>query len=385
MAQHKSNAELALDYTHKQLARLHDVNPEVIRSGQQFTVAPEVQQRLESKLMQADPFLSKITNVMVDALRGKKVSMNITEPVSRRTAIRGPRKPVDKLKLLQDEYQMEYVERDVEMAWHKMDQWSGRFPEFFRRFMALCNKRRAQDVLIAGWNGQFAEQLTDPDTFSKLQDVNIGWIQYLINVAPEKVLGLKPDGTVDEIRVGEGGDFENMHELVHYLGETLIDPVHVDRTDIACVTGRELIADRNGKLYANWAGAKAPTEQKLLEAVITLQNYGERPIETSAFAPQRLVLLSPLDNISRYVQSGTVRAKPAYDDHDTKAVKDLLYLWESFQIEDIDCVAAVHPDAISLKDKAGNWVALNADKKWAVTDPTANSVDPADPSLSDPA
>lgn len=385
MHQHKSIGEQALAYTHQQLAILHGIDPAVLMAGQMFTIAPEVQQRLESKLMQADPFLSKITNLLVDAIRGKKVLMNINEPVSRRTAIRGPRQPVDKLKLLQQEYQMEYVERDVEMAWHKMDQWSGRFPEFFRRFMALCNKRRAQDVLITAWNGQFSEQLTDPVAFPKLQDVNVGWIQYLINVAPEKVLGLKPDGTVDEIRVGEGGDYENMHELVHHLGETLIDPIHVDRTDINCITGRELIADRNGKLYANWAGDKAPTEQRLLEAVITLQNYGERPIETSAFAPQRLVLLSPLDNISRYVQSGTVRAKPAYDDHDTKAVKDLLYLWESFQLEDLDCVAAVHPDAISLKNKAGDWVPLAADKKWAVTDPTVNSVDPADPSLSDPA
>lgn len=148
MAQHKSIGEQVLAYTHQQLATLHGIDPAVLTAGQMFTIAPEVQQRLESKLMQAANFLSKINNLLVDAIRGEKVQMTINEPVSRRTAIRGPCQPVDKLKLLQDEYQMEYVERDVEMAWHKMDQWSGRFPEFFRRFMALCNKRRAQDVLI---------------------------------------------------------------------------------------------------------------------------------------------------------------------------------------------------------------------------------------------
>jgi P2 family phage major capsid protein len=378
---YQTQAEKALAYTAQQIAKMHQVDPDVISRGQMFTVEPEVQQRLEQKRMMIDPFLSKITNLLVPEISGKKVSMLINEPVSRRTAQRGPRKPEDKLKLLQSDYQMEQVERDVEMGWHKLAKWTGKFPEFFRRFMSLCNQRRAQDILITGWHGQFAEVTTDPVTYPKLQDLNIGWIQHAINVAPEKILGIKPDGTVDEIRVGEGGDYENMHELVHYLAEKYIDPIHIDRTDISCITGRELIADNNGKLYANWAGTSTPSEQRLIESIIALQNYGRRPIEMPAFAPQRLVMLSPLDNISRYVQAGTVRVKPAYDDHDTKAIKDLEYLWESFQIEDLDCFAMVHPDAISLKNKAGEWVPLSAEKKWAVTDPTPDSVDPA---LSEP-
>lgn len=382
MTQYKSTAELALEYVHQQLAKMHGVPEEVLRTAQKFTVNPEVQQRLEEKLMQADPFLGRITNLVVDSITGKKVTMNMTDPVSRRTAIRGPRAPVDRLKLAQDQYQMQYVERDVEMAWHKLDQWVGRFPEFFRRFMSLSNKRRAQDVLITGWHGQFAEPLTDPVEYPKLQDMNVGWLQYLINVAPEKVLGLKPDGTADEIRVGEGGDFENMHELVHYMGEKYIDPIHVDRTDITCVTGRELIADRNGKLYANFGGSKEPSEQRLLDAVVALKNYGDREIVMSAFAPQRLVFLSPLDNFSRYVQRGTMRTKPAYDDHDTKAIKDLMYLWESFQMEDIDCCCAAYPDAIKIKNKAGEWVGLPAEKQWAV--PVAPAA-PAAPAAPDPA
>ena len=324
MPQYKTPAELALEYVHQQLAAMHGVPHEVLSHAQTFTVSPEVQQRLEEKLMMFDPFLGRITNLLVDAISGKKVTMNITETVSRRTAVRGPRAPVDRLKLAQDQYKMEYVERDVEMAWYKLDQWVGRFPEFFRKFMSLSNKRRAQDVLITGWNGQFAEPLTDPETYKKLQDVNIGWPEYMIKVCPEKVCGLQTDGSVDEIRVGEGGDFENMHELVHYLGEKYIDPIHVDRTDIAAVTGRELIADRNGKLYANFGGAKEPSEQRLLDAVVALKNYGDREIVLSAFAPQRLVFLSPLDNFSRYVQRGTMRTKPAYDDHDSKAIKDLI-------------------------------------------------------------
>lgn len=376
MPRYKSEADKVIEFVAKQLGKLHGVDPEMILHGQMFTVEPEVQQRLTSKLMQYDPFLSRVTNLLVDAISGKKVSMNITEPVSRRTAIRGPRQPVDRLKLTQDQYQMDYVERDVEMGWHKLAQWVGRYPEFFRRFMALCSQRRALDVLITAWNGQFNDPITDPEAYKKLQDVNVGWIQYMIDVAPEKVLGLKPDGSVDEIRVGEGGDYTNMHELVHHMGEKYIDPIHVDRTDIACVTGRELIADRNGKLYASWAD-KNPTEQKLLEAVIAIKNYGERPIELSAFAPQRLVFLSPLDNFSRYEQRGTAKAKPAYDDHDTKAIKDLLYLWESFQMEDLDCCAMVHPDAISVKDKAGNWVPLAAEKKWKVEQPAAPAPAPA--------
>lgn len=377
MPKYQNPADKALEYTGQQLAKIHGVEPDVILSGHMFTVEPEVQQRLESKLMQYDPFLRKVTNLLVDAITGKKVSMNVTDPVSRRTAIRGPRHPIDPLRLAQDEYRMDYVERDVEMAWHKLAAWVGRYPEFFRRFMMLCNKRRAQDVLITAWHGQFNAPLTDPDTYKKLQDMNVGWIQHLINVAPEKVLGLKPDGSVDEIRVGQGGDYENMEELVLHLGETMIDPVHVDRTDIHCVTGREIITDRQGKLYANWGGDKNPTEQALLDLAVSQQHYAERAIERSAFAPQRLVFLSPMDNFSRYVQRRTMKVKAAYDDHDTKAIKDLMYLWESFQMEDIDACCCVHPDAISLKNKAGEWVKLSDEKKWAVEQPQEEEADPS--------
>lgn len=372
---YQSNGDKILAHTRQQMAKLHGVSLDVIQSGEQFSISPEVQQKLESKMMLSDAFLSKITNELVRDLSGQKVYMNINEPVSRRTARRGPRKPVDKLKLTQDQYMLSEVERDVEMDWKKVDTWSGRHAEFFSRFMALCNKRRAQDTLITGWHGQFIEPLTDPDVFTMLQDVNIGWIQYMINVAPEKVLGLKPDGTVDPINVGEGGDYANMHELVHHMGETLIDLIHRDRTDIRCITGREMIADRKGKLYARWGGDSEPTEQDMLEAAVHSNDYADRVIQRSAFAPQRLVFLSPLDNFSRYVQRGTTRTKPIYNDHDDKAIKDLMYLYESFQMEDVDACAMLHPDAIHLKNKAGDWVPLSAEKKWAVIDPTPE-VDP---------
>ena len=370
MDRYQSIGDKVLAHTQKNMAQLHGVGLDLVKSGEQFSISPEVQQKLESKMMLSDPFLSRITNELVRDLSGQRVFMNINEPVSRRTARRGPRLPVDKLKLTQDQYMLSEVERDVEMDWKKVDTWSGRHSAFFQRFMTLCNKRRAQDALITGWHGQFIEPLTDPGLYTKLQDVNIGWIQDMINVAPEKVLGLQPDGTVDPINVGPGGDYENMHELVHHMGETMIDEIHQDRTDISCVTGRELIADRKGKLYARWGGDSEPTEQDMLEAAIHSNDYADRPIQRSAHAPRRLCFLSPMDNFSRYVQRGTTRTKPVYNDHDTKALKDLMYLYESFQMEDVDACAMVHPDAIHLKDKDGNWAPLAADKVWAVADPT---------------
>lgn len=368
--QYQSTGDKVLAHTQANMAKLHGVGLDLIQSGQQFNITPEVQQKLESKMMLADPFLSLITNELVRDLSGEKVFMNINEPVSRRTALRGPRAPVDKLLLTDSQYMLSEVERDVEMNWKKVDSWSGRHSAFFSRFMALCNKRRAQDALITGWHGQFIEPLTDPTVFPMLQDVNIGWIQYMIDVAPAKVLGLNPAGTVDQINVGSGGDFENMHELVHYMSESMIDPIHRDRTDIRCVTGRELIADRKGKLYARWGGDSEPTEQDMLEGVVHQNDYADRMIQRSNFAPQRLVFLSPMDNFSRYVQRGTTRTKPVYNDHDTKALKDLMYLYESFQMEDVEACAVVHPDAIHLKDKTGAWQPLDAAKLWATADPT---------------
>ena len=368
MPQFQSAGDKILAHAQSQMAQLHGVGLDLIRSGEEFSIDPEVEQKLQKKMMMSDPFLSLIYNEQVGAMSGKKVSMNITETVSRRTGRRGPRKPVDKLKLLQDEFMLSYIERDVEMDWLKVDTWAGRHSTFFKKFMQLCNLRRTQDVIITAWNGQYIEPETDPDVYGKLQDANIGWPQYMIQVAPEKVLGYNPDGTIDPIRVGKGGDYENMHELVHHMGETLIDPIHQDRTDIRCVTGREVIADRKGKLFARWGGEEEPTEQNVLDTVVHQNDYADRTIQRSAFAPQRMVFLSPMKNFSRYTYKGKTRVKPVYNDHDSKALKDLMYLYESFQMEDLDCCAMVHPDAIQLKDREGNWVSLPEEKRWTIDD-----------------
>lgn len=333
-----------------------------------FTVEePAVQQRLETKIQESSEFLGKINMEMVDQLKGEKLSMDIKGPVSRRNPRRGPRVKKDPVNVKASQYELNDIQRDVEAPWRRLDSWGGAFRDFYSRWRNLVVQQRAHDILMTAWNGQYVATTTDPDTHDMLQDNAIGWWQQIINHAPEKLLGLNPDGTIDEIRIGPGaGDngFENMDEAVMALNG-LIDKPFRSRTDINAICGNDLVTDSYLKMYASFV---EPTEKPAIDLYISGNRFGRRPIAESAHFPVRGLLLTPFSNLSRYTQRGTLRMK-VVDDDESMALFDYYYAYEDFPVELFETVAGIHPDAISLKNKAGDWVPLAAEEKWAVTIP----------------
>lgn len=367
------SGEVLLAQTQAAMNKLYSVKD----CTEKFSIQPAVQQRLEDEMLGSNRFLSLISNHLREQLKGQKVLMGVNGPISRRTPNRGPRRPTDPLRLKQLKYSMEYIERDVELAWTKVDSWGGSFKDFYKRFRRHVIHQRSNDILMTGWNGQFYEETTDPEVFTKLQDNNVGWIQHMINVCPDNVLGLKPDGSIDPIKVGEGGDFLNFEELVNYLLNDVISELHSERDDMSAIMGRELRNLQRATLYKNHGGHTGePTQNVLLDQVISQNTIAGCSIVQSAHFPLRSIMVTPLENISRYVQKGTARAKGPYDDHETKAIKDMLYQYESFQIEEVEACGVVHPDAILIKNEKGNWAKM--DKPWAAVDPTADSGSPLD-------
>ncbi|OQX16185.1 MAG: hypothetical protein BWK73_04795 [Thiothrix lacustris] len=325
---------------------------------------PNVQQRLDEKIRESSDFLKNVNFVGVDQLKGEKLEMDVKGPVSRRNTPLTSRTKNDPSAIAKRSYELHEVQRDVMIPWKKLDTWSGSFAKFYAMFRNLVIKQRAHDILMTGWNGQLVAPVSDPDAHPMLQDNAIGWIQQVINHAPEKLLGLNPDGTIDEIRVGPGaGDngYENMDELVMSLNG-MIDKPFRTRTDLMAICGDDLVTDSYLKMYASFVD---PSEKPMIDLYITGNRFGRRPIAQSAHFPQRGVFLSPFANLSRYTQNGTLRMK-VVDDDEKMCLLDYYYAYEAFPVEMFETVAGVHPDAISIKDKAGNWLPLTAEDKWKV-------------------
>lgn len=325
---------------------------------------PAAEQRISVQIQESSDFLKRINFATVDQLKAEKLGMDINGPISRRGPKRGPRKKVDPIDILRRMYELNEIQRDVELTWRRADSWGGKFKQFYAMWRSLVVRQRAHDILMTGWMGQFTAPETDPETHSMLQDNGIGWLQQVINHAPEKVLGLNTDGSVDEIRVGPGAGangYENMDELVTALNEYIDKPFRRNR-DIKAITGDDLVSDSRQKMYAAHV---EPSEKPMIDLYIDGNQFGRRDIVGSSHFPERGLFLTPLKNLSRYTQRGTTRQK-IKDDDESMALMDYYYAYEDFPVELFESVAMVHPDAISLKNKAGQWVKLADEDKWAI-------------------
>lgn len=333
-----------------------------------FTVEnPAAEERLYAKVQESSDFLQVINFAMVDQLKSEKLGMDITGPISRRGPKRGPRKKDDPVTVDSRKYELNSIQRDVELPWARADSWGGKFKEFYALWRSLVVRQRAHDLLMTGWQGQFVSPETDPEMYPELQDNSIGWLGQVIKHAPEKVLGLNPDGSIDEIRVGPGAGvdgFENMDELVTFMN-TLIDKTYRGRRDIKAIVGDDLVSDSRQKMYAAHV---EPSEKPMIDLYIDGNQFGRRDIIGSSHFPAFGLFLTPLKNLSHYVQRGTTRQK-VKDDDESFALFDYFYAYEDFPVEIFEAVSMVHPDSIVLKNKAGEWVSRSDDEKWAVSPP----------------
>lgn len=319
--------------------------------GEVFSVSPTIAQTMETKIQESSGFLTSINTTPVREMSGEKVGMDVTGPIARRTDTEAGHKrvPKDPTTLDARRYYCEEVEYDVMMKWSKWDSWR-KDKSFFARFSNLTIQQQAHDIIMAGWNGQYTALETDPTENPMLQDLNVGWLQYLINHAPEKVKGLNTDGSIDVIKVGPGGDYENMDQLVYDLSHTLINKAFRGREDIRAIVGDELVLTENLRMYGNY---EQPTEKKPLDMFISSMEYGRKKIVKAPHFPDRGVLLTPLKNLSRYWQLESRRRK-IEDDHQLKAIVDFNFIRDDFVMEHIEAVAMVHPDAIHIPGKVSD-------------------------------
>lgn len=335
--------------------------------GRVFNVEPTVAQSIENRIQQKNDFLKLINVTAVRDIAGEVLHFGGDKPITRRTSTLQPdgslRRPSNPAELIARDYMCQDIEQDTLIKWSLIDSWA-HLPNFYQKLRNYIMGLQARDNLRVMWHGQFAAADTEVDAYGMLQDVQRGFIQYMIEKYPENILGISPDAaapggyTVDTIRVGKGaGDngYESMDALALHLKDELIDKNYRKNGDLRIITGDKLAFAEKGKLIN--AGEEAPTEGLASKILLQNQQFGEiRRLDSDEFPDHGVFVCDP-KNLSHYWQRNSVRSEYNVQSHAKKGVVSHYYKNADNVVEIVEACAGVHPDALEIPtgyDASGN-------------------------------
>ena len=323
------------------LAHLATLNG-VESAAQMFTVAPSVQQKLESRIQESSAFLQSIGVYPVDEMQGQKIGIGTDGPVASRTdttgADRGTR---DAASLGGQGYQCVQTNYDTHVRYATLDMWA-KFPDFQLRLSRAIQQQCALDRIMIGFNGTSVAANTNRVTNPLLQDVNKGWLQYLRDNAPERVMA--KGATAGKVVVGATGDYKTLDGLVYDATESLLDAWHAEAGDLVAIVGRGLMHD---KLFPLVDGQTAPTEMLAADIVRSQRRLGGLAAVTVPYMKAGAILVTSLKNLSIYYQDGS-RRRAVIDNPKRDRIETYESSNDAFVVEDLGKACLI--ENIELQD-----------------------------------
>ena len=318
-------------YAEMQLAIAETYGVEL--ASKMFSVEPSIAQELNEAITAKSDFLQRINVIPVTEIKGEKVFIGVSGPVTGRTNTKTTdRVAKDASALDNSTYELSSTESDVGLPYAKIDAWA-KFPDFHQKYSAAVQKQIALDRIMVGFHGVKAAAQTDIETYPMLQDVNKGWLQQLREQAPQQVL--KEGNTPGKVTMGPGGDYENLDALVHDTKQ-MVDERLRDSGDLVAIIGTDLLAADKAKLYAKQGDT--PTEKERIEDAQVIATYGGLPSFSVPFFPVNGVLVTSWDNLSIYFQDSSWR-KQTVDNPKRSRVEDYNSRNEGYVIEQLEKIA----------------------------------------------
>lgn len=318
-------------YAEMQLAIAETYGVEL--ASKMFSVEPSIAQELNDAITAKADFLQRINVMPVTEIKGEKVFIGVSGPVTGRTNTKTTdRVAKDASALENSTYELSSTESDVGLPYAKIDAWA-KFPDFHQRYSAAVQKQIALDRIMVGFHGVKAAAQTDIEAYPMLQDVNKGWLQQLREQAPQQVL--KEGNTPGKVTMGPGGDYENLDALVHDTKQ-MVDERLRDSGDLVAIIGTDLLAADKAKLYAKQGDT--PTEKERIEDAQVIATYGGLPSFSVPFFPVNGVLVTSWDNLSIYFQDSSWR-KQTVDNPKRSRVEDYNSRNEGYVIEQLEKIA----------------------------------------------
>ncbi|MDX9679328.1 phage major capsid protein, P2 family [Pseudomonas moraviensis] len=302
-------------------------------SSKMFSVEPSIAQELNDAITAKADFLQRINVIPVTEIKGEKVFIGVSGPVTGRTNTKTTdREAKDASELENSTYELSSTESDVGLPYAKIDAWA-KFPDFHQRYSAAVQKQIALDRIMVGFHGVKAAAQTDIEAYPMLQDVNKGWLQQLREQAPQQVL--KEGKEAGKVTLGPDGDYANLDALVHDTKQ-MVDERLRDGGDLIAIIGTDLLAADKAKLYAKQGDT--PTEKERIEDAQVIATYGGLPSFSVPFFPVNGVLVTSWDNLSIYFQDSSWR-KQTVDNPKRSRVEDYNSRNEGYVIEQLEKIA----------------------------------------------
>ncbi len=321
------------------MARIAELNGiPVTDASSKFTAEPSVQQTLETKVQESSDFLQRINVYGVDEQEGEKIGMGITGPVASTQKTEGAgggdRSTRDVSTLDDHGYRCEQTNYDTHVRYATLDAWA-KFPDFQLRLTNLIIQRIALDRIMVGFNGTSRAATSNLAVNTLLQDVNVGWLQKIRTVAPERYLKETDTGTNKVSIGGEGDEYQTLDGLVYDLVNSMIDPWYQDDTRLVAVCGRKLLADKYFPLVNK---TQDPTEALAADVIISQTRVGNLPAVRVPYFPANAVLVTRLDNLSIYYQRGSQR-RAVIDNPKRDRIETYQSSNDAYVLEDYGCAA----------------------------------------------
>jgi len=275
---------------------------EVNDLSKKFSVNPSVTQTLMDTVQESSDFLTRINIVPVSELKGEKVGVGVTGSIASTadTANGQERKTGDFAALESNKYECDQINFDFHIRYKTLDLWA-RFQDFQIRIRNAITKRQSLDFIMVGFNGVKRAATSNRAENPMLQDVAVGWMQKYRNEAPARVMNkaTDDDGAVvsDVIRIGKGGDYENLDALVMDATNNLIEPWYQEDPDLVVIVGRQLLAD---KYFPIVNKEQANTEALAADVIVSQKRIGNLPAVRVPYFPANALFVTRLDNLSIY-------------------------------------------------------------------------------------
>lgn len=286
-----------------QIAKLNGVTD----ATEKFTVTPSVQQTLETKVQESSDFLSKINNVGVTEQKGDKLGLGVGSTIASRTdTTAADRTPTDPTNLDETGYDCIQTNFDTAIRYAKLDAWA-KFPDFQQRLRDVILRRQALDIITIGFNGTSRAATTNRVANPLLQDVNKGWLQRYRDDAPARVMD-EVFAASNLVQIGDAIDaahgYKNLDALVMDAVNNLIEPWYREDTELVVILGRDLLADKYFPLVNK---VQDNSEKMAADLIISQKRIGGLAAVRAPFFPNGKLLITRLDNLSRYYQEGARR------------------------------------------------------------------------------
>lgn len=229
-------------------------------------------------------------------------------------------------------FKCQQINIDTAVSYAKLDHLADYLDKDFNQMLErYLDKQILLALLMVGWNGERSQKTSDPQTYQLAQDVAKGWIT--------KIKENRPNQVITGASVGNEQTYPNLNKLVKSGLEKMGNPYRAG--ELVAICGREIITNQIRFCYADLVGEYQPL------ITMSLKSIGGLKTISMPYFPADSILITRLDNLSLYVQTGTIR----------KSLLDnpRLDRWEQYQsmnldfiIEDYNCVALI--ENISRED-----------------------------------